>query len=620
MIEQIVGRQSSGFQDLERQEATLGEPLVELRGVSGPRKPRNVDLVVSRGEVVGVAGLLGSGRSALARVLCGIDPLVSGEIRIAGKPVRITSPRDAIAAGIALIPEDRRRQGFVAEHSVASNICLPVLDRLSRFSWVLADKAARLAEEQIRRLRVKTASPDSAVRTLSGGNAQKVVIAKWLAAEPRVLVLDEPTAGIDIGSKSEIIVLIRELASQGKAVIILSSELAELLAASDRIVVMSNGELVRDISRQELDAATAGATDPAERQQLAERQLQLALQHRAQQYTKVLGTGPNGETPEIAANVRLSDDELAQIQTMNARAAIVLHYGDNDWSRGQVAGLKAQFAAMGIEVIAVTDAGFKADKQVADIETVLAQRPDVIVSVPVDAAATASAYKAAADQGVKIVFMENTPPGLAAGKGYVSIVSADNHGNGVASAQLMAEALGGKGEIGLVFHAADFFVTRQRYEAFKQTIADQYPGIKIVAEQGIGGPNFAGDAERATAAMLQAQPGIKGIWAIWDVPAEGVIRAARAAGRDDLVITTIDLGENVAAEMACGGLIKGVAAQRVYDQGVTEALLAGYGLLGKPAPPFVALPELPVTKDNLRDAWQIVCRRPAPTFQQGATP
>ena len=141
MIEQIVGRQSSGFQDIERRDTRLGEPLVELRGVSGPRKPRNVDLVVHRGEVVGVAGLLGSGRSALARVLCGIDPLTSGEIRIAGKPVRIASPRDAIAAGIALIPEDRRRQGFVAEHSVASNICLPVLDKLSRYSWVLADKA-----------------------------------------------------------------------------------------------------------------------------------------------------------------------------------------------------------------------------------------------------------------------------------------------------------------------------------------------------------------------------------------------------------------------------------------------------------------------------------------------
>src|SRR5689334_23199822 len=618
MIEQIVGQKSSGFHDLERREATLGEPLVELRGVTGPRKPRNVDLVIHRGEVVGVAGLLGSGRSALARVLCGIDPVVSGEIRIAGKPVRIAGPRDAIKAGIALIPEDRRRQGFVAEHSVASNICLPVIDKLSSNGWVLAGKARRLADEQIGRLRVKTASPDSPIRTLSGGNAQKVVIAKWLAAEPRVIVLDEPTAGIDIGSKSEIVALIRELASQGKAVIIISSELPELLAASDRIVVMSNGELVRDISRAELDAATAGATDAAERQQLAERQLQLALQHRAQQFTRLLGKGPNGEEPEIAASIRLTEEELARIQAMNARAAIVLHYGANDWTRGQVEGLRHQFAAMGVEVVAITDAGFDAARQAADIEAVLAQRPDVIVSVPVDPVATAGAYAAAAAKGVRLVFMENTPRGLAAGKDYVSVVSADNYGNGAASAELMAEALGGAGEVGVVAHAADFFVTRQRREAFAETLARPLPDVRIVAEEGVAGPDYAGDAARAAAAMLRARPGLKGVWAVWDVPAEGVIAAARAAGRHDLAVTTIDLGRNVALEMARGGLVKGVAAQRVYDQGVTEALLAGYGLLGKPAPAYVALPALPVTGADLADAWQIVYRRPNPDLQQGA--
>ncbi|MBV8614483.1 MAG: ATP-binding cassette domain-containing protein [Acetobacteraceae bacterium] len=619
MIEQIVGQKSSGFHDLERREATLGEPLVELRGVTGPRKPRSVDLVIHRGEVVGVAGLLGSGRSALARVLCGIDPLVAGEVRIAGKPVRIMSPRDAIKAGIALIPEDRRRQGFVAEHSVASNICLPVIDKLSRNGWVLAGRARRLAEEQIARLRVKTASPDSPVRTLSGGNAQKVVIAKWLAADPRVIVLDEPTAGIDIGSKSEIVALIRELASQGKAVIIISSELPELLAASDRIVVMSNGELVRDISRAELDAATAGARDPVEREQLAERQLQLALQHRAQQFTRLLGKGPNGEEPEIAANIGLTEVELARIQAMNARAAIVLHYGENDWTRGQVEGLRHQFAEMGVEVVAITDAGFDGARQAADIEAVLAQQPDVIVSIPVDAVATASAYAAAAGRGVKLIFMENTPRGLVAGKDYVSVVSADNYGNGAASAELMADVLGGEGDIGAIAHAADFFATRERREAFGETLARRFPKVRIVSEESITGPDFAADAERAASAMLRAHPSLKGIWAVWDVPAEGVIAAAKAAGRNDLVVTTIDLGHKIALEMARGGVVKGVAAQRVYDQGVTEALLAGFGLLGKPAPAYVALPALPVTKADLVDAWQIVYRSPNPDLQQGAS-
>ena len=326
----------------------------------------------------------------------------------------------------------------------------------------------------------------------------------------------------------------------------------------------------------------------------------------------VLSKGPNGEDPSPAADLSLNAAEIAKIKAMNATAAIVMHYGGNDWSRAQIEGLKFQFAEMGVEVIAVTDAGFKPEKQVADIETVMARQPDIIVSVPTDPAATAAAYKAAAAAGVKIVFMENTPPGMTAGVDYISVVSADNYGNGVAAAHLMAQALGEEGgQIGLVFHAADFFVTRQRYEAFKVTVEENYPNIEIVAEQGIGGPDFTGDAEKAASAMLTSRSDIDGIWAVWDVPAEGVISAARVAGRNDLIITTIDLGENVAINMAQGGFVKGLGAQRPFDQGVAEAMLAGYGLLEKTAPAFVALPALPVSKDNLLEAWKTVYRTDA---------
>lgn len=328
--------------------------------------------------------------------------------------------------------------------------------------------------------------------------------------------------------------------------------------------------------------------------------------------TTVLSKGPNGEDPTSASELSLSDAELAKIKDMNATAAIVMHYGGNDWSQAQVDGMKDQFGKMGIDVIAVTDAGFKPEKQVADIETVMAQNPSIIVSVPTDPAATAGAYMAAAKAGTKIVFMENVPPGMTVGKDYISVVSADNYGNGVASAHLMAEALGGKGKIGLVFHAADFFVTRQRYDAFKATIAEFYPNVEIIAEQGIGGPDFTGDAEKVASAMLISNSELNGIWAVWDVPAEGVISAARTAGRNDLVITTIDLGENVAINMASGGFVKGLGAQRPFDQGVTEAILAGYGLLDKAAPEFVALPALPVTKANLLEAWQTVYHAEAP--------
>jgi len=326
----------------------------------------------------------------------------------------------------------------------------------------------------------------------------------------------------------------------------------------------------------------------------------------------VLSKGPNGEDPSPAADLSLTAAEIDQIKAMNATAAIVMHYGDNDWSRAQIEGLRFQFGELGIEVIAVTDAGFKPEKQVADIETVMARQPDIIVSVPTDPAATAAAYMAAANAGVKIVFMENTPPGMTAGEDYVSVVSADNYGNGVAAAHLMAQALGEDGgQIGLVYHAADFFVTRQRYDAFKATTEENYPNVEIVAEQGIGGPDFTGDAEKVASAMLTSNPGLDGIWAVWDVPAEGVISAARVAGRDDLIITTIDLGENVAINMAQGGFVKGLGAQRPFDQGVAEATLAGYGLLGKEAPAFVALPALPVNRENLLEAWQTVYRTEA---------
>jgi ribose transport system substrate-binding protein len=333
---------------------------------------------------------------------------------------------------------------------------------------------------------------------------------------------------------------------------------------------------------------------------------------RALSENNVLGTGPNGESPTPPIGFGLTNEELHKVRAMRATAAIVMHYGGNDWSQAQVAGLQAQLAAMGIAVIAVTDAGFDPRKQVADIEAVLASKPDIIVSIPTDPVATAAAYKKAAAQGVKLVFMDNVPVGMKHGEDYVSVASADNFGNGVASAHLMAEGLDGQGSVGVVFHDADFFVTRQRHEAFKQTLQESYPAIQIVEEAGIHGPDFAADAQKVAAAMLARHRDLSGIWAVWDVPAEGVIAAARAAGRGDLVITTVDLGLNVALELARGGLVFGVGAQRPFDLGVHEAELAAYGLLEKEAPAYVALPALPVSRLSVLDAWESVYHNPPP--------
>lgn len=321
---------------------------------------------------------------------------------------------------------------------------------------------------------------------------------------------------------------------------------------------------------------------------------------------QVLSNGPHGEEASPAEVTILTDDEIAQVREIGATAAIVMHYGGNDWANAQIAGLEARFAELGIEVVAVTDAGFDPGQQVSDIETVMALDPDIIVSIPTDPVATAAAYQAASDAGVKLVFMDNVPDGMEAGIDYVSVVSADNYGNGVVSAHLMAKALNGTGEIALIFHEADFFVTQQRYDGFRTTIEEQYPDIEIVEERGIAGPDFAGDAQEVTDALLTQYPDLDGIWAVWDVPAEGVMASARSAGRTDLMIATQDLGTNVAIALAQNEMIIGLGAQLPYDQGVAEANLAAGALIGKTAPPYVALFALPVDHANVLEAWTTV--------------
>ena len=327
--------------------------------------------------------------------------------------------------------------------------------------------------------------------------------------------------------------------------------------------------------------------------------------------TTVASVGPFGEKPTNPNDVTLTPDEITKVKAMNATAAIVMHI-QSDWTKAQVNGLTTTFNDLGIKVIASTNGEGKTEKQVADIETVLVQKPSVVVSIPWSPGDEVAAYRKIVDSGAKLVFADNAIPGFVAGKDYVSTVSADNWGNGVASAHLMAQALKAKngdykGKIGVVWFAIDFFVTNQRRDAFRKTIKDCYPSIKIVEDQGFpSGADLAGAAETVASAMLARTPDLDGIWAVWDAPAEGVIAAARSAGRNDLIVTTQDLGLTSALSIKKGDFIYGLGAQRPYDQGVVEAKLAAYGLLGKTAPPYVALFALPVTKDNVLQAWKDV--------------
>jgi rhamnose transport system ATP-binding protein len=250
LIQMMVGRELSAV--FPKRTVPLGDAVLELRdvgckasGVSG------VDLTVRAGEIVGLSGLVGAGRSELARTIFGLTPADRGEILVRGKRVRINSPADAIAHGIAYVPEDRRRHGVVLEMPVSENVTLAALGNLSRFGALDFKRERELASNYTRRLGVKTPSIRALVSTLSGGNQQKVALSRWLVTKPAVLVLDEPTQGIDVGAKSEIHELMMELASEGVAILMISSELPEILGMSDRIAVMHGGTIVSVLDRSE---------------------------------------------------------------------------------------------------------------------------------------------------------------------------------------------------------------------------------------------------------------------------------------------------------------------------------------------------------------------------------
>ncbi len=229
----------------------LGDELLRCDKLCSRGKFEDVSLTLRTGEILGVAGLMGAGRSELAGALFGLEPVSGGSIYLRGTQVRVTGPGVAIRNGIGFVPEDRKRQGLVLSESALHNTSLPTLDRLSRATWIDRVRERVQASALFERLRVRTPGLDTVVAGLSGGNQQKVVLAKWLAAKPSVLILDEPTRGVDVGAKAEIHALIAQLAVQGTAILVISSELPELLTLAERIIVLREGRLVGELTRAE---------------------------------------------------------------------------------------------------------------------------------------------------------------------------------------------------------------------------------------------------------------------------------------------------------------------------------------------------------------------------------
>ena len=269
LVSMMVGRAIDRL--FPKSDAKLGDVVLELRNVSYGRKVQNASLKLRAGEILGLAGLVGSGRTELALTIFGITPATSGEILLNGKPVRIDAPRTARDLGIAYVPEDRGLQGLVKPMTIRENVSMAVLDKMSNGFSIRFAEEGRRAVAAIKRLGVRARGAEQLVKQLSGGNQQKVVLAKWLETKPRVLIMDEPTRGIDVGAKAEIHALMVTLAQQDVAILMISSELPEVLGMSDRILVISGGEIAAEFDRAAAtpDAVGAAMTNAAPKRSAA---------------------------------------------------------------------------------------------------------------------------------------------------------------------------------------------------------------------------------------------------------------------------------------------------------------------------------------------------------------
>lgn len=250
LISMMVGRTIENL--FPKQDAQIKDVVLEVRDLVREPNTRKVSFQVRAGEIVGLAGLVGSGRSETAQVIFGITPATAGEILVNGKPLKIQHPSQAVAAGIAYVPEDRGLQGLVREMSIRENVSMAVLKRITQASFIKENEEKKLADDAIKQFSIRAYSSEQLANKLSGGNQQKVVVGKWLASEPRILIMDEPTRGVDVGAKSEIHRIMSQLAVEyGLAILMISSELPEILGMSDRILVMREGQIVAEFSRAE---------------------------------------------------------------------------------------------------------------------------------------------------------------------------------------------------------------------------------------------------------------------------------------------------------------------------------------------------------------------------------
>jgi ribose transport system substrate-binding protein len=319
--------------------------------------------------------------------------------------------------------------------------------------------------------------------------------------------------------------------------------------------------------------------------------------------------GPNGEKAVPDNALTLTSREIARVRGGQHSAALVWHE-DADFTEAVTAGVRDEFRRLGISVVAQTSAGFDPAKQRADIETVAVKKPDVMLTLPVDPVITAAAYKQVARQGTKIVLLSNLPRGMTHGRDYVNVVTDDLFDMGKRAADALAAAVGREGDVGYFYRDANSFVANQRDRAFLETITQNYPQVDVVAKQGIADPNTA--QEQANGALVR-HPDLDGVYVTFSQPVgDGVLAALRANGNSDTKIVSLDLDEPLALDMAKRGQTFALIADRAFELGEAMAKSAAYGLLGKPAPPFVIVPSLTITRSNLVEGYRESLNRDPP--------
>ena len=315
----------------------------------------------------------------------------------------------------------------------------------------------------------------------------------------------------------------------------------------------------------------------------------------------IVGSGPFGEKPSTADSVKLTEEQAAKAKAAKFKVGVVMQTMDIDWSKLVVAGITDTLKKYDAELVGVTNPGFNSEKQIDQIGDMIQLKPQAIISIPTDNTATAAAYKSIGQAGIKLILMHQVPQGLKYPADYQAVISPDNRGNGQVAAQILSAHIPDKGVVGIVDFGVDFFTTNERTKQVKDWFAKNRPDVTLKQVDFVD-TTKAGDV---AANFLTANPDINGLFVVWDAPAMQVASALRAQGKD-LPIVTIDLGVEAGIELASCGLVKGIAAQQPYDQGVAEAEAAIQVLLGNQPPPWIVLPAMPVLPRNLTESYKMV--------------